>query len=358
MLNKQPILFRRFVILMTLVAMALTPATLSAQTRMQGEKVNMQVRTEKRINKYGLRSDPYDGVYHFGSFWVEGAYSQFLCAVPDYRSLAGYGVGGGLSYLYQNGRFLLSAGVGVRYQTAYNAVTDFVGADRYAYSRVRDTQGMECELQYDFESRQDISRSLYLNVPVLVGAYFYRRWYILGGFKFQSQLLGSTAMSVLATSTATYDRYIGSMGEMDNHGLRKQVPLYRTGERVQLGLDVMASIEIGHEWTLRKYKRYVRSDLDRRDYRVRLSAFADFGILSIAPKAVTSPSPLYGIPEETRYDFDTFTMTHMLSSEEASGSVRNLFAGVKLSFYFGYKTHQKCIMCGTRGRQQYLKNYN
>ena len=335
-----------------IVAVVSATVQLNAQTRMQGDKVNMQVRTEKKINRFGLRSDPYDGVYHFGAFWLEGAYSQFIPSQQQAANKGGYGVGGGLSYLYQNGRFLLSAGVGVRYQAAYTAVADY----SETYPRVRDTQGTEYDLNLLFENRADLSRSLYINVPLMAGAYFYRRWYAMAGFKFQAQLVGSTAMSALATSMAYYDRYIGPVGEMDNHGLRRQVPLTREGDRLNLGLDVLASLELGNEWKLKKNTRYIRGDIDRRDYRVRLALFADIGILSIMPSHSTNP--LNGVPADTRYDFDTFTMTHLFASDQAAGALRNLFAGVKLSFYFGYKTRQRCIMCSNRGRQQYLKSYN
>ncbi len=335
-----------------MVAVLSAALPMGAQTRMQGDKVHMQVRTEKKINRFGLRSDPYDGVYHFGSFWLEGAYSQFMASQSQAINKGGYGVGGGLSYLYQNGRMLISTGVGVRYQVAYTAVANYTAT----YPRVRDTQGTEYDLNLLFEDRTDLARSLYINVPLMAGAYFYRRWYVMAGFKFEAQLIGSTSMSALATSVAYYDRYIGPIGEMDNHGLRRQVPLTREGDKLNLGLDVLASLELGHEWKMKKGTRYIRGDIDRRDYRVRLALFADVGILSVMPSHTANP--LYGVPADTRYDFDTFTMTHLFASDQASGALRNIFAGVKLSFHFGYKTRQKCIMCSSRGRQQYLKNYN
>ena len=335
--------------------------TTLAQTRIVNDRVKLYQKTEKKINKYGLRSSKYDGVYHMVGAYVEGSYSAFIHNVEDYQCKpGGYGLGAGINYAYQNGRLLVQTGLGIRWQEMKGTVSDKIGKVQYYFPHLYDTQGTEFNLQYDFFSRTDISRHFYLTLPIMVGGYIYKSWYILGGLKAQLQLAGSTKITAVGSTTATYERYIDILEEMDNHGYRKNVPLEREGKKLDLGIDVMACLEMGYEWSLVKKVVRVRSDIDRYDYRLRLAAFCDFGILNICPSISQKSAEgldvaLYGIPSATRYDFATYTMNHVLMTPNASSKqVRNMFVGVRFTFLFGYRTKDRCLMCGSRGKTQYI----
>lgn len=327
---------------------------MSAQTRISGNKVKQYTVSKKKVNKMGIRSSYYDGVYHMVGAWVDGSYSAYIHSANDYKNTpGGYGLSGGLLYGYQNGKLLIQTGLGVTYQAMWGSVPDMISDSRYYFPRLRDTQGTEFNLQYDFFDRKDVSRNLYINLPIMAGGYLYKDLYMLAGLKMSLQVAGSTYMTASGSTTATYERYIGIIEEMDNHGYRKNVPLEQSESKLNLGFDLMAAVELGYEWHLTKKAVRVRSDMDRYDYRLRLAAFADFSLLNIAPG---KDKPLYDIPENTRFDFATFQMNHVLMSENvSSAAVRNLFAGVRLTvFFFGYRTKDRCIMCESRGKQKYL----
>ena len=340
--------------LVALLLITLSVAPASSQTRIYGNKVHRYHHSSDRVNKMGIRSEYQEGVYHLIGAYFDGAYSSFVTGSTEFTNKpGGYGLGAGLIYGYQNGKLLIQTGVGVRYQLVKGIVADKINDPLYYYPRVRDTQGTEFDLRYNFTDRTDLARSLFLNIPVMAGGYLYRNWYALGGLKIGLLLAGSTEMSAIGTSFAQYDRYIGDIGQMDNHGYRKDVPLVRSGDKLNVNLDLQLSGEIGYEWHLKKKAIRVRSDLDRYDYRLRIAAFADFGLISIN---AGQSANLYGIPANTRYDFDTFTMTHVFNSANTeSAALRNLFAGVRVTvFFFGYRTKDKCLMCEARGKQKYI----
>ena len=161
----------------------------------------------------------------------------------------------------------------------------------------------------------------------------------------------------ITTTTAQYpDRYIGLFEEMDNHGIRKEVPLSTTHDRLKFKLDVMASVELGYEFAIstKGYRSYRKDDTD--DFRLRIGGFVDVGLTNLMPK---DNNLLYYIPEETHYDFGLFDFHHVFSTAEAQGySLHNIFTGVRLSFFFyGYQSQEKCILCGSRGIQQKYRKY-
>ena len=133
---------------------------------------------------------------------------------------------------------------------------------------------------------------------------------------------------------------------MDNHGFRQDVPIERTGKQLQLKLDVMAHAELGYEYNTRQSsKSYRRRPSDRLDGRIRVAGFVDFGILNICPN---TNGFFYEMPEETLFDFPTYQMDHVFATQDASKFwVRNLFAGIRVSFLFGFQPPERCILCDT-----------
>lgn len=298
----------------------------------------------KRVNGSGLRTTTYDGVHHLLGLHVDGGYSKMFGNMPNILNRpGGYTVGLGFDYSYTGRGLILQTGLAVRWQNVSNRVFN----DSLVVDPIMDSEGIPFRLQYDLTDRVDLSRNLYLQVPVLAGTYFYGA-YFLAGVKLNVQLMGNTKTKLNVTTTATYDRYIGTWEEMDNHGIRKEVEKVRNGGKLNLKFDVLATAEIGYEWSLGNYGKKGYRKQSAKDYRVRLGAFVECGLLDIMPKG---DNRAYIIPEKSRYDFSTFEFNHMFSTSEATKyHVRNFFTGLRLTFFFyGKQSTEKCILCGPLG---------
>lgn len=331
----------RYVILALMLLLVLPMA---AQTRIYGDWGKGYKKEKFKANAAGLYTDQYDGVHHLVGLQVDGAYSTFLNQSKLMKtSPGGYGLGLSLQYAYLNGPFFVQTGVGLRWQDVKNGVVD------QQYQRdATDAAGMLSHMTYDFHQRTDEARELYAQVPIYIGGYI-RGAYIMGGLKVSMPIWGDTRLDMLTTSTARYDGYIGPIEEMDNHGIRKDVPLtpdQQQGQKLDLKLDVLGVLEAGYELAFSNKGRPGYHRANMKDQRLRIGAFAEIGILNIAPK---TKLPLYNVPEASPYDFQTFEYNHVLSTGQVS-SAHNLFAGVRLTyFFFGVQTKEKCLLCGSRG---------
>lgn len=328
--------------------MLVLPLMVAAQTRITNDNSRntdkLRSSSSKRINGDGLRTTAYDGVHHLVGMHLDGGYSAFFGNVPEMTTgPGGYTVGFGFDYSYTGNGLIIQTGLGLRWQDVQNKF----GADSLIVDPVTDSEGIDFRLRYDFTDRMDRSRNIYLQVPVLAGMYFYN-FYFLAGIKLNMQVAGWTQPSLNVTTTADYDRYIGIWEEMDNHGMRKEVEQIRSNEGLELKFDLMASCEIGYEWAFGNYGKKGYRKQKAKDYRLRLGAFLDIGLLDICPNTKKDP---YKVPAESRYDFSTFEFNHMLSTSMAADyHFRNLFTGVRLSFFFfGYQSTEKCILCGPLG---------
>lgn len=336
-----------------IVLLLLCPLMLAAQTRATNENSRnnrLRASSGKRVNDSGLRTAAYDGVHHLVGMHVDGGYSAIFGNMPSMTfGPGGYTAGFGFDYSYTGQGLILQTGVGVRWQDVRN----HFGNDSLIVNPVTDSEGVDFVLRYDFMNRIDRTRNLYLQVPLLAGMYF-SKFYFLAGVKLNLQLMGSTQQNVVISSTATYDRYIGTWEEMDNHGIRKDVEEVYDGEALKLKFDVLGTLELGYEWTLGNYGKKGYRKQEEKDYRVRLGAFVECSALSISPKGKNKP---FVIPEDSRYDFSTFEFNHMLSTAgAASYHARNLFAGIRVSFFFfGYQSSEKCILCGPLGDEVKLR---
>ena len=333
----------------TAVALLLLLPLLSvAQTRVRNDYSSntdrVRAASSKRVNHSGLRTTAYDGVHHLVGLHVDGGYSAMFGNMPVMHTApGGYTAGFGLDYSYTGRGLILQTGVGIRWQDVRNRFDN----DSLVVDPAMDSEGVPYRLKYDFTDRYDRSRNIYVQVPVLAGMYFYN-FYFLAGLKFSAQLAGWTRTDTYVSTTASYDRYIGIWEEMDNHGIRKDVEESRDGEALKLKFDLMGTAEIGYEWAMGNYGKKGYKKQNAKDYRLRLSAFLECGLLDISPNTKLS---VYKIPDETPYDFSTFEFNHHLSTAQAADyHFRNLFAGIRLSFFFfGYQSTEKCILCGPLG---------
>ncbi len=355
-----------------LIVLLLAVPMLYAQTRLNPDDTkdllgaggtNFSDKTPKEIlDNNGLRTGQYSGEHHLVGAYMEGSYSSFVSNVP-YAKLTpgGFGIGGGFVYEYQNNNFLLQTGVGVTRQDVWTdildtTITKYHTADAWTNSMVHqygDWLGQidtfYYDLIYDFYERQDYSQMTYLQVPFYLGQQINGRThsvgYYLAGVKLNWGFRGATRVRATGSTVGVYDRYFGVFHEMDNHGLRKNVPIEREDDKLNLKLDVMAHVEAGWEWGIYSPEKGWRGGPGARpfDMRLRIAGFCDFGILNINPN--TKKKMVYP-PDESRWDFPTYQLHHVYSTADTKGRyVHNLFVGIKLTCLFGLKRKEKCIIC-------------
>ncbi len=296
----------------------------------------------------GLITGHYSGDHHLIGGYLDGGYSTIVSSIRQTNGLpGGYAVGGGVLYQYQHNSFMVNVGVGVRWQDVKLGISDTTFTWRNvpdSWTNQRDT--FHYDLTYSFYERVDVTRNVYVQVPILFGQSFGNQSggavYYLAGLKLNMQLKGSTSVKVTGTTTGEYDRYMGIFHEMDNHGLRKDVSMERTGEKFDLKLDVLASLEFGYEWASPAPKGYRTQTVE--DWRLRLGVFVDFGLVNINPNTNKN---FLSIPDGYRYDFSQYEFNHICSSNEAVGkSIHSVYCGIKLTALIGMKTKKVCRICG------------
>lgn len=297
---------------------------------------------------YGLHASVYSGTHHLIGFSAEGAWSSFVTNMPGAKITPRGGAAGfHLLYEFQYYSFILQTGLGVAYQRVHTNVGDTSIYHEHMTDTWNGVQPAEFTLKHRFTEREDMSQQLYGQVPLYFGHYFFGArgiGYFLAGARASYAFWGDTRQKMLITTSGLYERYVGIWEEMDNHGFRKEVPAERPSERLKLKFDVMAHAEIGYEYNTRQSARdYRLSPSDRMDGRIRIAAFADFGILNINPRTDYSA---YGMPENSIYDFSTYELNHIFASEEAKSFwLRNLYAGIRVTFLFGFQPEEHCILC-------------
>lgn len=294
---------------------------------------------------FGLHSNQYVGSHHLFGFSVEGSWSSFASNMPyAYIRPEGGALGAHFLYEYQYSGLLIQTGIGINAQHVCTGVADW---DIY-HEHIRDNwDGIEeadITLKHEFRQRRDISRNLYAQVPLYVGQYIFGAngiGYWLGGFHLNYAFRGNTTQTMIGTTKALYEPFLGIWHEMDNHGYRHNVPIERKGERLNLSFDLMFHAETGYEITTWKepYRRHGKE----RDCRFRFAAFADFSLLDICPR---TDNVLYDIPAESLYDFPTYRMDHVFSTAEAKDYwMRNLYVGVRFTILFALPPKEYCILC-------------
>lgn len=292
----------------------------------------------------GTHASLYTGSHHLIGLSFEGGWSTFISSMPQASITPGGGSGGlHLLYEYQYSGLLFQIGVGAAYQRVATPVSDTV---IYHYNMVDPYEGV-FTLKHSFYNRLDESQQVYAQVPLYLGHYFFGEYgigYFLAGLRFNYAVWGNTHQKLTGTTTGKYEKYVGIWEEMDNHGFRKDVPIERSGSQLKLKFDVMAHAEVGYEYnTQQAAKDYRTRPMDRMDGRIRIAAFADFGILNSCPN---TDNPFYETPMGTIYDFPTYRMEHIFSTSDAKQYwLRNLFVGLRVTFLFGFRPEERCILC-------------
>ena len=297
---------------------------------------------------FGLHASLYAGSHHLIGLSADGGGSSFINTVPVAKNTPGGGsVGVHFLYEYQYSGLIIQTGIGVAYQRVF---TDLKDTAMYHMNMEDVWSGIRprsFDLRHTFYDRRDMAQQIYGRIPLYAGRYIFGGQglgYFLAGLHFSYAFWGNTEQKLTGSTAGKYHDFVGVWDEMDNHGFRKDVPIERKGNQLKLKFDVMAHAEVGYEYnTQQGAKDYRVRPADRMDCRLRFAAFMDFGILNICPG---TKNVLYGVPEETIYDFPTYRMDHVFSTQDATKFwTRNLFVGIRFTVLFGFRPSERCILC-------------
>lgn len=347
----------RHIILLSLCVLSIVPAwsqrRYSIAEQWEYSLAELSGFSSKDVNNstdvlFGLHASQYTGSHHLIGFSIDGGWSAFTTTMPRVSCRPGGGtIGARFLYEYQYSGILFQLGAGFAYQRVFNDLADTV----FYHPNMRDTwssvNNREFTLKHAFYDRRDMAQQLYVSVPVYIGHYIPGPkgiGYILAGFNCNYALWGNTEQHLTGTTTGLYEYYVGIWREMDNHGFRKDVPIERTGGKLNLKFDLQAHLEGGYEYTSQQNPHSYRVlPMDRMDIRLRVAAFIDYGILNISPEG---RNVLYGLPMETIYDFPTYRMDHVFSTADARPYwLRNLNVGIRFTVLFGFQGKERCILC-------------
>ena len=323
--------------------LCVSPTVVMAQKRgavLGGGSTNFSSRQK---DDRGLLTGYQSAVRHMFGVYTSGAFFSSLFNEVSSSVPIGYGVGGGICYDLQRYYFRMQVGLGVRVQTAQTLVKDIT---MYDYT-VSDALGYPYILRYDFKDRVDHCQNVSLQMPLLFGAGF-RNMYALGGIKLNMICSSIATTSVIGSTSAKYDQFLGDLTEMDNHGLRKDVQIDYS-EKIRYSkswpFDVLTSIDVGAEWGTeytplrQRYQSETTDDSSEFQWRVRLAAFCDFGLLPVGQCA----DKLVDIPQDTKWDFCTFKMNNVLVPDCVSkAGCHNFFVGIKLTLSIGTLPCERC----------------
>lgn len=342
---------KRFLILF--IGISLACGTISAQTLIQSERrgTSRYYGRKSHQSNFGLMRGVYVGKHHLMGTQLDLGYSRYLDQLPYISpNPGGYTIGAGLTYMYQQDRLIVQTGVNLRWHASYDQLGHYTRVD-HAF----DTQGVPFLLQYDFDHRRDRSQNLFVEVPIQVGAYIFAGMYATAGLKARMQIYNHNRATAIASTSASYDRYIGDWDEMDIHGLRENVPISYSGEGVKMKLEVAATVELGYEFQLPDDNRITNRRRDNTDHRVRVAAFLDATAFSLRPY---SSEPIYFIPGKTPYDFATFEMRHPMHSVLTEGKqIHSMHVGLKVTcFFWGIEAQDIRVSVGPRGKR-YIRRF-
>lgn len=336
------IVFDRLALVLLLFTLCVSAWAKKPNYMLGGGGTNFSGIRKGYLDKNGLRTGQNSDVHHlFGAYGI-GTYSAFPSSMPNVSMRpGGYAYGGGICYEYQSSYFKFQIGAGVAWQEVKNTIADSSFSD----NGVIDARGYPYTLYYDFKQRKDQAWNLHAQVPVLFGAGL-RYAYFLAGFTFDYTLpVGGTKVTAVGTTSGTYPQYLGYYVEMDNHGMRKDVPLQQYGDYLRLKFDVLATLEIGTEWGKVIEAPWKPNRIGSRGKEVRLRAalFAQYGLCDIMP---TESEKMLDIPSAYKWDFPEFRMHHAFMTKDANyRKLHNFYAGIKVTVLIGFFTDTSCRLC-------------
>jgi len=281
--------------------------------------------------------------------WTDLGADVWMMSKSELKTSFGGGLGLGMVYEFQQGNFLFNVGFGTN--VLYNPVKisnlnvvlpNQDDLDPLYYGGA----GEKLDYYYYMTNRQDKYLNMNLQVPVMLG-FVSNRFFMLAGVK-----LGYIInLQTFCTSTMETKGYNSTIGWMQNMPMYQFYPERTKSAQTRCTFrpDVAVSFEIGgYVGEMVQGTGYNRF---RKPKHFRISAFVDYGLLSINNTSSTAPIvvPSKYVPVKVYDMVDAASYKDAVSSSVA-GAVNNLFVGVKFTALFDLPEPRNCVMCNSEHR--------
>ncbi len=267
---------------------------------------------------------------HCLALWANGGVAEYIGSTPQISKTLGGGGALGIGYEWRGRSILVQAGLGARYISAGFKADNAI----YTLPNQYDSEGDLMDYQYLESKRRDSYNQLAVQIPVMVGVHA-NHFYFLVGPKVGLNILNQAKASGVYSAQGVYEMLIDPLAHMDNHMFFTDREL-TSEQKYGMKINVAGSLELGGEFTL--------SEGSNGDTYMRIGAFADINILD---DRATSNNPMLKTPAVFN-DKDMLSevkLTDYLHSSAATNQVRQLFAGIKLTFVFTSGVKYGCVMC-------------
>ena len=268
--------------------------------------------------------------------WANGGISNYVGSTPGAKMGIGGGGAVGLGYEWRGSAFLLQTGLAGKYAQSGLRINDAT----YLLENQIDPQAVNQRFTYAYvqKGRKDNYTTVTMQIPLLVGAHI-NHFYFLAGAKVNLNVINSFKAQASFSAIGIYEEFFDPFENMPNHGFFSDYAL-STNDRTLMKVNVASSVELGAEIPLSGNSRTSSTD----NY-FRIGVFADMNILDDRMK---SDRPMLTYPQQYASNADMtagLKMVDYLSSNAATSPVRNLFAGVKLTFVLSSGVKYGCEMC-------------
>lgn len=240
---------------------------------------------------------------------VDGNLAWQLDRIAITSAKTGGGIGLDMRYQLQANHFTIETGLGAAYTMNPVGIKDTT-----LHYTMKDDRGRNFTYNGQLKNRKDISRSLSLNIPLLLGVE-YHSFYALAGATASINVFGRTCQTALLATSGEYNMYYEPLVNMPGHGFHDFEQQESRGT-MSYNLDLRVSAEAGAVFYSKNgYMKY------------RLGLYVAYGVFDVRQ---FDSRPLL-VPDFT--ESLHFEMNHIYSSSyEGSSPVNNLLCGIRFTF--------------------------
>ena len=314
------------------------------------EEKAQYMKAVESIDKANARAEAYNtrDITHRLGFWGLVGYSNLFTSGIQFNDPT-YVLPGNPTGFENKDKGFVGGGAGLGYQLRYKQFLMTVGAEFTFYNSIMGISnrqdgtfalqyGMEpyantMTYHYDFAKLNDKLIGGFVQLPVLFGMELKNVplfWQV--GVKAGMGLMGQSTISGQLTTTIEDKELIAGLTDMYSHTLVTDQDIKRPTTKVDFGLNVAATAEIG-------------VNLDRwinASPRIRASVFADYGVLNV--QKYTPASGAQDIPTQMTVavnPLDFPTNSALATTSAANAKVNPFLVGAKIAVWFDLPRHNK-----------------
>lgn len=285
---------------------------------------------------------------HFISLWGEMGVSTLLNNTDVVKAKGGFSPAIGVGYRFYSDKFIMQLGAEFAYMYHSNSLDN---AD--IQLRMRDTEDDLFTLHAKVDKCKDITQTTHLQIPLLFG-YERNKFYFLAGVNLGLNLTGTTSSASYLTTTATYDDLEGVWHDMENHYLYNNKQVSSQPYPVKWNFNVMGHVELGGR--VDAFSSEKGADVEMHNYRMYLSAFAEYGILNVHQNSSVGSALDYAeVPGE---GLKFFVVPALVSDQMTDSKVNPLTVGIKFTVAFALPEKKECVICNEMKRKQHTQHYD